>query len=271
MRDMADYELVAGERRWRAAQIAGLEHVPAIVRDLDDNQVLRAQLTENIQRADAHRARGGRGLSRAHRGLEKTNVDGIVPIVGKSRSWIYDRLKLLDLIPDARQALLEGKLDPYLALPVARTSNKKLQAKAFAIAMKPGMTVRELKSRLTGPGFTAHLHRRASRSPTRRSTRARRRVRKLPEPHGQRHRVRRRRRRSRRLHRRAVLRGEGSRPPDSPDGRRQGERQGHPHRPAALAIARRSRTSSSATSTSTWASRKASSRATTGKALPSRR
>jgi ParB/RepB/Spo0J family partition protein len=156
LRGLAKFELVAGERRWRAAELAGLEHVPAIVRSLGDQQVIRAQLTENIQRetlSALEEAEGYRELMAA----EKLTVEAMMPIVNKSRSWIYDRLKLLDLLPAGRQALLEGKLEPYLALPVARAKTGKLQQKALSIALRPGMTVRELKSHLTGPGFTANL------------------------------------------------------------------------------------------------------------------
>jgi ParB/RepB/Spo0J family partition protein len=154
MRGFAKYELVAGERRWRAALIAGLEHVPAIIRRLDDYQVVRAQLTD-IQSEPLTALEEAEGY-RVMRDGEQLSVEEIMKVVGKSRSWVFDRLKLLDLPADGRQALLDGKLTAYLALPVARVKPA-LQDKALKIALRPGMTVRELKSLLTGPGFTANL------------------------------------------------------------------------------------------------------------------
>lgn len=152
----ATHELVAGERRWRAAQMAGLKHVPAIVRDLDDRDVVHAQITENIQRdtlSALEEAEGYRELIAA----EHSNVDGILTIVGKSRSWVYDRLKLLELPPEGREALIAGKLDPYLALVVARVRGEKLQKKALIMAFEPGQTVLGLKRRISGGGFTSSL------------------------------------------------------------------------------------------------------------------
>lgn len=127
------YELVAGERRWRAAHLADLALVPAIVRPLTDLQVLEAQLVENLQReglGPLEEAEGYRELM----ALRSLTPEQLGEQIGKSRRWVYSRLKLLELGHEAREALAQGKLDASRALIVARTRAPKLQAKALKLA-----------------------------------------------------------------------------------------------------------------------------------------
>lgn len=123
------YELVCGERRWRAAKLKGIGHLPAIVRDLDDVEVLELQLIENIQRADVHPLEEADGY---HDLIERHGytVDRIVAKTGKSRSWVYGRLKLCDLVLEARDAFLAGKISTQVALALARMPNPELMAEA---------------------------------------------------------------------------------------------------------------------------------------------
>jgi len=104
-----DYQIVAGERRWRAAQRAQLHNVPVVVRDLDDRTVLEVALIENIQRADLNpveEATGYKALIDAH----SYTQENLAEIVGKSRSHLANTLRLLGL-PDPVLAMLrEGKL-----------------------------------------------------------------------------------------------------------------------------------------------------------------
>lgn len=128
--DMAGmHEIVAGERRWRAATLAGLAEIPAIVRELTDVQVLEIQVIENLQREDVHPIEEAEGYERLMKGAGY-NADTLGEKVGKSRAYIYARLKLLDLCPEAREAFFEGKLDASTALLVARIPGKVLQKKA---------------------------------------------------------------------------------------------------------------------------------------------
>ena len=103
------YEIVAGERRWRAAQRAGLHTVPVIVRDLDDREVLELGIIENVQRADLNaieEAGGYRELTERY----GHSQEQIAEIIGKSRSHVANTMRLLKL-PDAVRALVEtGKL-----------------------------------------------------------------------------------------------------------------------------------------------------------------
>jgi ParB/RepB/Spo0J family partition protein len=123
------YELVAGERRWRAAKIAKLETIPAIVRDLSDLEVLEIQLIENVQREDVHpleEADGYEELVSKH-GFD---VDLIAARTGKSRATIYARLKLCSLAAYPRRSFLEGRLSASIALLIARIPDEELQDRA---------------------------------------------------------------------------------------------------------------------------------------------
>lgn len=148
------YELVCGERRWRAAKLKGIGHLPAIVRDLDDVEVLELQLIENIQRADVHPLEEADGY---HDLIERHGytVERIVQKTGKSRSWVYGRIKLCDLVPEAREAFLAGKISTQVALALARMPNRDLMAKAVTGVL--GLAGRDLdEAGIDVPGLRDH-------------------------------------------------------------------------------------------------------------------
>lgn len=125
------YELVCGERRWRAAKLRGIDHLPAIVRDLSDDAVREQQLIENVQRADVHpldEADGYRDLLDKH----GYTVDQLVAKTGKSRSWVYGRLKLCELVPEVREAFLADKITTQVAIALARLPVPAHQAEALS-------------------------------------------------------------------------------------------------------------------------------------------
>ena len=129
-RPVAEYELICGERRWRATQRAGVGSIPAMIRQMDDVQVLETQIVENLQRQDVtelEEAEGYRALMQAQ-GIKAEELGAKVK---KSRAYIYARLKILDLCEAGRDALRQGKLDFSQALPIARIANAKLQASAL--------------------------------------------------------------------------------------------------------------------------------------------
>jgi ParB/RepB/Spo0J family partition protein len=124
------YEIVCGERRWRAAKLAGLRQVPVLVRQLDDRQVVELQVVENLQRADLNameEAQGYDTLIRKH----GVRPEDLAARIGKSRSHIYCRLKLMSLCPKGREALLAGKIQAEVGLLIARIPDEKLQEKAL--------------------------------------------------------------------------------------------------------------------------------------------
>jgi ParB/RepB/Spo0J family partition protein len=125
-------EIVFGHRRFRAAQEAGLETIPAVVRELSDVDALEANVIENLQRADVHPLEEAEGYEQL---LQQTDrpytVEDIAAKVGKSRGYVYGRMKLLALCPAARAAFYEGKLTASVALLIARIPSPELQKKAL--------------------------------------------------------------------------------------------------------------------------------------------
>ena len=130
------YELVVGERRLRASIIAGVDTIPAIVRTLSDNEVLEVQCVENLHRDDLAPLEEAEGYDHLmqHTGL---SADEVAAKIGKSRSYVYAKLKLLDLCQEVRQALREGSIDASRALLIARIPDGKLQLKALSAATAP--------------------------------------------------------------------------------------------------------------------------------------
>lgn len=129
--DLVDeYEVVFGHRRLRAAELAGLETVPCIVRAMSDLEARRAQLTENIQRADVHpieEAEAFGELMQQH----GVTAEQLAEQIGKSVSHVYARLTLRRLLPAVRDRVLAGEVDAETALLIARLRVPKLQEKAL--------------------------------------------------------------------------------------------------------------------------------------------
>ena len=103
------YEIVAGERRWRAAQKAGLKTVPAIIKDLSDQETLEIALVENLQRENLSPIEEAEGLNRLMREYEYTQ-DTLGKTIGKSRSYVANSLRLLVLPEEVKKLVSEGKL-----------------------------------------------------------------------------------------------------------------------------------------------------------------
>jgi ParB family chromosome partitioning protein len=106
----ARYEIIAGERRWRAARLAGLTEVPVVIREVPDQSALAMALIENIQREELNALEEAQGLQRLAEEFGLTHQD-IADAVGRSRTAITNALRLLHLAPGAQQLLIEGKLD----------------------------------------------------------------------------------------------------------------------------------------------------------------
>lgn len=138
------YEIVAGERRWRAAQMAGLHEVPVVVRKLDDVQAMTLALIENIQREDLSPLEEARGLSRLLNEFKMTH-DMVAEAVGRSRSTITNMLRLLDLSVPVREMLEKGEIEmgharALLSLP------ENLQLHAAREVVTKGLSVRETEA-----------------------------------------------------------------------------------------------------------------------------
>jgi ParB family transcriptional regulator, chromosome partitioning protein len=122
--DRERYELIAGERRWRAAQMAGLEEVPALVREVPDEAALALSLVENIQREDLNPMEEAAGLQRLVDEFRMTHEQA-ADAVGRSRSATTNLLRLLKLAKQVQEMVMEGALEmgharALLALDAAR-------------------------------------------------------------------------------------------------------------------------------------------------------
>jgi ParB family chromosome partitioning protein len=141
------YEIVAGERRWRAAQRAGTGSVPVIVRELSDKEVLELAIIENVQRADLNaidEARGYREL------IDRFgyNQDELAQIIGKSRSHLANTVRLLKLPERVQQLMQEGKLSAgHGRALIGRDDAEKLAEMVVA----KSMSVREIESLVQQP------------------------------------------------------------------------------------------------------------------------
>lgn len=118
------FEIIAGERRWRAAIIAGLSEVPVIVREVNDEAALAMALIENIQREDLNALEEARALQRLQQEFSLTHEE-VAQAVGKSRTMVSNLLRLLDLHADVKTMLERGDIEmgharALLALPLAQ-------------------------------------------------------------------------------------------------------------------------------------------------------
>ncbi|HEU4619975.1 MAG TPA: ParB/RepB/Spo0J family partition protein [Gammaproteobacteria bacterium] len=106
----AEYEIVAGERRWRAAKLAGLSTVPVVVRELDDQSALAVALIENVQREDLNPIDQARSLARLAREFGLTHEE-VAKAIGRSRSAVSNTLRLLELEDEVKGLLASGRID----------------------------------------------------------------------------------------------------------------------------------------------------------------
>jgi ParB/RepB/Spo0J family partition protein len=126
------YEIVAGERRWRAAgpKFANLEKMLATVRYLTDEQVIEVQYVENLQRDDLTAIEEAEGFAKLI-ASGQYSADSLAVKLGKSRTYIFERVKLAQLEGPAKSAFAEGKISPSLAAVIAEVPDPKAQAMLF--------------------------------------------------------------------------------------------------------------------------------------------
>jgi ParB family chromosome partitioning protein len=140
------HEIIAGERRWRAAGIAGLVTVPVLVRAVPDQQALAVALIENIQREDLNALEEAVGIERLIKEFALTH-QAVADAIGKSRTAVTNLLRLLELAPPVKTLLGEGRIEmgharALLALPVER------QIALAREAAQEGWSVREVERRV---------------------------------------------------------------------------------------------------------------------------
>jgi len=144
-RDGSRYTIIAGERRWRAARIAGLLTIPAIVREWDDIKRQEAALIENIQRENLNPIEEAQGIFVLMNECALTQ-EAVAERLGRSRPAVANLLRLLGLPKAIQQAVIDGVLSAGHARVLAGISDKKLQAALFAKAVQEGWSVRQLEA-----------------------------------------------------------------------------------------------------------------------------
>ncbi len=143
-RPQGGYELVAGERRWRAARMAGLTTVPAVIRDVTDQQASVMALIENIQREDLRPLDEAAALRRLHDEFGLTHQE-VADAVGKSRTAVTNTLRLLSLEETVRNLLNEGSLDMGHARALVPLPTG-IQAGAAQTIVEKGLNVRQAEA-----------------------------------------------------------------------------------------------------------------------------
>ena len=148
------YQLIAGERRWRAAKLAGLQMVPAIIRPVKDDEMLELALVENIHRADLNPIERANAYQRYLSTLSLTQADAAQRL-GEDRSVIANYLRILDLPSEIKQMLIEGQLTMGHARAILALPTDELRRKLANRAMAGRLSVREVE-RLVRQYLTAN-------------------------------------------------------------------------------------------------------------------
>jgi len=138
------YEIIAGERRWRAAQMAGLGEVPVVIRDVDDQAAMAMALIENIQRDDLNPLEEATALHRLLNEFELTHQQ-VAQAVGKSRTTVTNLIRLLDLNAEVKQMVEKGDLEMGHARALLGLEGTAQTEAASQVAAK-GLSVRETEA-----------------------------------------------------------------------------------------------------------------------------
>ena len=133
------YRIISGERRYRAAQIAGLEKVPCIIRDLDDETKLLTQLLENLQREDLNPIERAEGIKLLMERFEYSQAD-VAKALGKSRSFVSEDLKILILPEDIKESVLHAELSRRVVVDIANEKDPIKQRDYFDRAAEKKIT-----------------------------------------------------------------------------------------------------------------------------------
>lgn len=140
------YRLVAGERRWRASRLAGLKTIPAIVRELSDQDVMQQALIENIQREDLNPIEESRAYLRLLHDYRLTQ-EQLAEVVGKSRSTVANSLRLNQLAPSVQDMLNDGLITAGHARAILSVGDHGLQELFANTIIKEGLSVRVAEKR----------------------------------------------------------------------------------------------------------------------------
>ena len=152
------YEIIAGERRWRAAQMAGLTEIPAVIRHIPDEAAIAVALIENIQRENLNPLEEARALARLVSEFGLTHQQ-VAEAVGRSRAGVSNLLRLLELTPEVCELLEKRSLEMGHARSLLALTQRRQQTEVALLVARKGLSVREtealvrrLQSRADGHG-----------------------------------------------------------------------------------------------------------------------
>lgn len=138
------YKIIAGERRWRAARMAGLKKIPVIIKEYDNKETMEIALIENLQRENLNPIEEAMGFRELMNDFGLTQEE-LSKKVGKSRPAIANSLRLLNLPEEIRQLLIEGKLSPGHARALLGTDRKEIKLEAAKKIIEEGLNVRQIE------------------------------------------------------------------------------------------------------------------------------
>lgn len=141
------FEIISGERRWRAAQRAGLRDVPVVVRDAGDREVLMLAMIENLQRVNLNPMEEAEGFQRLSEDFGYTQ-EQIAEAVGKDRATVANLMRLLRLAPQVQQWVRDGAISMGHARAIAAVDDKARQIALAKQVIEKGMSVRQLESQI---------------------------------------------------------------------------------------------------------------------------
>jgi ParB family transcriptional regulator, chromosome partitioning protein len=148
------YEIIAGERRWRAAQMAGLSDIPAVIRRVPDETAIAVALIENIQREDLNALEEARALDRLIREFQVTHQEA-ADAIGRSRAAVSNLLRLLELAPEVCELVERRELEMGHGRALLGLTNRRQQVEVAVLVAKKGISVRETEAlvrRMLQPG-----------------------------------------------------------------------------------------------------------------------
>ncbi len=154
------FEIIAGERRWRAAQRAGLHEVPIVVIEADDGQSLEIAIIENVQRTDLNALEEALGYEQLAHEFNYNQTD-LAKIIGKSRSHVANTIRLLKLPDEAKKYVIDGRISAGHARALLSVANPEKVARQI---VEEGLTVRDVE-RLTQEAETSKTPAKAHKAP----------------------------------------------------------------------------------------------------------
>jgi len=143
--ESARYEIIAGERRWRAAQMAGITEIPAIIRDVPDESAVAMSLIENIQREDLNPLEEARALKRLIEEFGLTH-QAAAEAVGRSRAAVSNLLRLMELADEVKQLVEQRSIEMGHARALLSLTSRRHQIEVAGLVAKKGLSVRETEA-----------------------------------------------------------------------------------------------------------------------------